>query len=281
MSGWFIFYAIAWACAFGSVGSYMGGQLKGQPTLGFVLGLLLGPLGLLLVFAFEDVRPKCGQCKMAVPEGAKKCGHCGADIVSVSQAALPSRQSELAITTQRKCPSCGSSLDGRYPKCRHCSADILWIAGCPTGCGHAFLIEPAMNGESVACPKCKHSYSIDDSLPAKASTKVRAQADAKLLLTAIQRDIQYRDEKTLPCSVCNTANMFSRNEGSGVCETCKRRALQSERYDRMITKVFICLCVIAITVFFLAVAVVIRTNLKSRSSGYLKAGERFANRFDK
>ena len=56
------------------------GQNKGRLGAGLFFGLLLGPIGWLIVAVGPDNRRKCPQCKGAVPEGASKCMHCGATL---------------------------------------------------------------------------------------------------------------------------------------------------------------------------------------------------------
>lgn len=56
------------------------GNLKGSFSTGAVLGLLLGPLGWLLVFAIPDQRPKCPECFGSVIDGARRCKNCGASL---------------------------------------------------------------------------------------------------------------------------------------------------------------------------------------------------------
>ncbi len=56
------------------------GQRKGRAGAGAVLGLLLGPLGWLVVAVGPDLGPKCRECGGALAQGARKCMHCGSDV---------------------------------------------------------------------------------------------------------------------------------------------------------------------------------------------------------
>jgi hypothetical protein len=63
----------------GAVGAAIG-QSKGKTSYGLLLGLLLGPLGWLLVAASPSGHPKCPACKGDVVTGATKCKNCGSDL---------------------------------------------------------------------------------------------------------------------------------------------------------------------------------------------------------
>ena len=53
------------------------GKMKGREGLGFVLGLLMGPIGWILVLPMQDVRPRCRHCKGVIPDAdAAVCMHC-------------------------------------------------------------------------------------------------------------------------------------------------------------------------------------------------------------
>ena len=67
---------LLWACIGGGVG-YVIGEPKGRPVGGFILGILIGPIGWLLVGLGPSYGPKCPMCKGQVPKDALKCMHCG------------------------------------------------------------------------------------------------------------------------------------------------------------------------------------------------------------
>ena len=58
------------------------GQQRGRATLGFLMGFLLGPIGLLVVAMATDARRKCQACKGPVPNDASVCMHCGRELVA-------------------------------------------------------------------------------------------------------------------------------------------------------------------------------------------------------
>ena len=65
---------------FGAIGALIG-QRKGRPLAGLWWGLLLGPIGWLLVYLGPDLnQPKavtCPFCGGALPVNQAKCNHCG------------------------------------------------------------------------------------------------------------------------------------------------------------------------------------------------------------
>lgn len=63
----------------GAIGALIGSS-RARPASGYLLGLLAGPLGWILILLGPDERPKCPQCLGVIPFGAKKCMHCGSDI---------------------------------------------------------------------------------------------------------------------------------------------------------------------------------------------------------
>ena len=65
---------------FGAIGLAIGRSFKGRPLAGFIYGVLLGPLGLVVAAIMGDARRKCPECRSAIPAGATRCRHCRADV---------------------------------------------------------------------------------------------------------------------------------------------------------------------------------------------------------
>lgn len=61
------------ACA---VAGYLIGQQKGTAGQGAALGLLLGPIGLLIIFATAGNRVECPFCRERIHPDAVVCPHC-------------------------------------------------------------------------------------------------------------------------------------------------------------------------------------------------------------
>jgi hypothetical protein len=114
-------YFIGWlACVL--VGALIG-KYKGRVDSGIVWSALLGPIGWLFVALMEDLRAKCPHCLGVVVEGARKCMHCGEDLLVFSWKAsehaaapaspvappppLPKRVPDSTIP----CPLCGERLE--------------------------------------------------------------------------------------------------------------------------------------------------------------------------
>jgi hypothetical protein len=70
-----IFIIIAVEVAFGLPGLIIG-NTRGRWLLGLGLGLLLGPIGWILVLCLGDASAECPQCCKAIDEKAKLCPYC-------------------------------------------------------------------------------------------------------------------------------------------------------------------------------------------------------------
>lgn len=70
---------LLWCVVCGGIGAAIG-SWKSRLLGGFVLGLLIGPLGWLLVAVGPSMGRKCPECKGDVPMGATKCKHCGSEL---------------------------------------------------------------------------------------------------------------------------------------------------------------------------------------------------------
>lgn len=77
----FVFFLVV----FGVIGIWLGGKYHGQPFLGFVAGMMCGPLGLILLAVFPRkgyplaAGPKCKFCMSVLNDGAIVCHRCGRD----------------------------------------------------------------------------------------------------------------------------------------------------------------------------------------------------------
>ena len=97
----------------GVFGAVIGGS-KNRAGTGLLLGLFLGPIGLLIVLLLSDAskkstKPTCATCGNETIVGAARCPACGND----------PRKAVLAMT----CLSCKGVIQPGDPRCPHCNAD--------------------------------------------------------------------------------------------------------------------------------------------------------------
>ena len=67
--------AIGWIILFGGAGILLG-RMRGHPIFGFFIGVVMGPLGLIIILLSRNDRFKCHACKMPVERDASICPHC-------------------------------------------------------------------------------------------------------------------------------------------------------------------------------------------------------------
>ena len=78
-----------------AIGYAIGKATRRAGPAGLWLGLLLGPLGWLLVLVMADNRRRCPTCKGALPDGTPaRCRHCGATLTMA--ASMPQAVDPLA-----------------------------------------------------------------------------------------------------------------------------------------------------------------------------------------
>jgi hypothetical protein len=73
-------WLVIWA-AVGFIGGVAIGWRRNRWLLGPLLGIVLGPLGWLLVARMPSRLQECPQCSRIVAAGAPTCRHCGTDIL--------------------------------------------------------------------------------------------------------------------------------------------------------------------------------------------------------
>ena len=71
-------YVVIWIC-FAVIGSAIG-EKKGRKNTGIVLGLLLGPFGLIIILAMDGDKISCPHCKTKISPRATSCPRCTKDI---------------------------------------------------------------------------------------------------------------------------------------------------------------------------------------------------------
>jgi hypothetical protein len=99
----------------GGIVGFLVGRARGRELDGLALGVLLGPIGWLITFLSKDHRPKCRECGGVIVEGAKKCLHCGSDLLQAIEVCCPKcgqkgTVQELRLDEKVVCPKCKKSF---------------------------------------------------------------------------------------------------------------------------------------------------------------------------
>lgn len=84
----------------GLVGALIG-QVKNRVGLGIFLGLILGPIGWLIIALCENHSLKCPECGGVVVEGARKCKNCGSTLTEAVNQPVEVPQNRVKIATDR------------------------------------------------------------------------------------------------------------------------------------------------------------------------------------
>lgn len=77
MSGGLLFFSLVIFTL--AIGTAIG-KTKGRPVAGAIWGLLLGPIGWIIVLIGPNMGPKCKFCGGILEKRAIKCKHCGSTI---------------------------------------------------------------------------------------------------------------------------------------------------------------------------------------------------------
>ena len=97
-----------------AIASSIAGNSKGMAGSGFALGLLLGPIGLIIVLVSHGTRVQCPSCREYVMADARKCRFCGTEFT----APLATQLAGPTIT----CPKCSTVYEADRTGCTHCGA---------------------------------------------------------------------------------------------------------------------------------------------------------------
>ncbi|MFA5056471.1 MAG: zinc ribbon domain-containing protein [Opitutaceae bacterium] len=104
------------ACGF--IGYFVADR-KNMGPVGAILGVLLGPVGVLIAAVALDARQQCPKCRERINEGATICPHCKAEL-KINRTAAASRRTET-------CPTCGRLLFEGAPLCNRCNTEVFWL----------------------------------------------------------------------------------------------------------------------------------------------------------
>ena len=76
------------------------GERKGQRSVGFALGLFLGPIGVVIALLLTDSRGQiCRLCNKSSPRNTSFCAHCGASFLDDVTVECPFCKREFKITS--------------------------------------------------------------------------------------------------------------------------------------------------------------------------------------
>ena len=74
-------YIAFWVLFGGLVGAAIGSTRR-QIFSGLVWGVILGPIGWVIVFMLPDLRAKCPECRGSLPDAqVRRCRHCGSELI--------------------------------------------------------------------------------------------------------------------------------------------------------------------------------------------------------
>ena len=99
------------------------GSGKGATGSGFFLGLILGPLGILIAIFMKGNRRKCPSCHEVIDPTAMKCPKCQADLTPKDAPVLIDGEVSVENET-KKCPACAEQIKLEAIKCRFCGQDF-------------------------------------------------------------------------------------------------------------------------------------------------------------
>lgn len=112
------------------IGGLIGRSARGRPGEGAFLGLF-GPLGWLLIVAFEDHRPRCPECRGLVAADARRCMHCSAELPEPAAAPAPAGLTDIIFQVPVECPACSKEFLSKEEhlangvRCPHCGLGFV------------------------------------------------------------------------------------------------------------------------------------------------------------
>ena len=133
MSSSAILWIFLWIWFGSGVAAGLIGYSRQAPIAGAVVGLFLGPIGVVAAFAL-DGRAACPHCAGRLDGRGQICQHCHRPIRWDN---VPSELSTLSLKWFRlgkevlRCPHCASVLPEEIARCPKCGGGITWAQGTP------------------------------------------------------------------------------------------------------------------------------------------------------
>jgi predicted RNA-binding Zn-ribbon protein involved in translation (DUF1610 family) len=125
----------------GFIGAIIG-YFKGRAGPGCLWGIVLGPIGCLIIASYGDIRPRCPACRKIVDGEAQLCPYCRSDLSAYQN----SRMKADFERQQRE--DLGTWIRGLFAKRE--VVPTLSQKSIPSP------VKPTMIGGKASCPDCKN-----------------------------------------------------------------------------------------------------------------------------
>lgn len=99
------------------------GSRKGAGCSAFIVGLALGPLGIVVAIIMKGDRQQCPSCQEYINKNASKCPNCQEDLKKGDAPVIIGCEPSIENET-KKCPACAEQIKLEAIKCRFCGHDF-------------------------------------------------------------------------------------------------------------------------------------------------------------
>ena len=99
------------------------GSTKGAGCSSFIVGFLLGPLGIVVAIFMKGNRRQCPSCREYIDPNASKCPKCQEDLKEIQANVIKGGEPSIENET-KKCPICAEQIKLEAIKCRFCGHDF-------------------------------------------------------------------------------------------------------------------------------------------------------------
>src|SRR4030067_1737039 len=99
------------------------GSRKGAGCSSFIVGLILGPLGIVVAIFMKGNRRQCPSCREYIDPTATKCPKCQEDLKIIDAPVIIDGEPSVENET-KKCPACAEQIKLEAVKCRFCGHDF-------------------------------------------------------------------------------------------------------------------------------------------------------------
>lgn len=140
--------AVALWLLFGIAGAIVGSR-KDQVIAGFLAGVLLGPLGLLIVILVPGSGFDCPYCRERVKRGASVCPHCRRQLGKGSNPVRRYSSTELA----------GDRFFDPAPPAAQPRPIVPIVVHCPA-CHARVTVDYRWSGQVMSCPACRNNFTV-------------------------------------------------------------------------------------------------------------------------